>query len=348
MTYEEILQRMLIKVPNDIDKREGSIIYNALAPAAFELAEMYIALDNILNESFADTASREYLIRRAAERGMYPKKSTKAIMKAQFNKDVPIGSRFSINDLNYIVKSKINGHLYKLECETEGAIGNYNFGKLLPLEYIEGLSIAESTEMIVPGEDEEGTEIFRKRYFSSLDSEAFGGNVSDYKERTLKLQGVGGLKVYPVWNGAGTVKLVIVNSDYKSPSTELINTIQTAIDPIGNNGKGIGLAPIGHHVTVVGVGVETINISANITYRDGWNWNSIKTDVERVIDQYFKELSETWADNKNLVVRISQIEMRLLNNVDGVLDLDGTNINGQSKNIMLGPDKIPLRGVING
>ena len=29
---------MLDAVPNDLDKREGSIIYNALAPAAAELA----------------------------------------------------------------------------------------------------------------------------------------------------------------------------------------------------------------------------------------------------------------------------------------------------------------------
>ncbi len=76
MTYEEILQRMLDRVPNNIDKREGSIIYNALAPAAVELAQMYIEAERILNEGFADTASREYLIKRAAERGITPYPAT--------------------------------------------------------------------------------------------------------------------------------------------------------------------------------------------------------------------------------------------------------------------------------
>ena len=37
-TYEQILQRMLARVPGDIDKREGSIIYDALAPAAVEIS----------------------------------------------------------------------------------------------------------------------------------------------------------------------------------------------------------------------------------------------------------------------------------------------------------------------
>ncbi len=52
ITYEVILQRMLDRVPNNIDKREGSIIYNALAPAAVELQNMYIEFDAILNEAF--------------------------------------------------------------------------------------------------------------------------------------------------------------------------------------------------------------------------------------------------------------------------------------------------------
>ena len=37
VTYESILERMLEKVPDNMDKREGSIIYDALAPAAVEL-----------------------------------------------------------------------------------------------------------------------------------------------------------------------------------------------------------------------------------------------------------------------------------------------------------------------
>ena len=63
MTYEEILERMLDRVAADVDKREGSIIYDALAPCAAELAQLYIQLEQFLNECFADTAGREYLIK---------------------------------------------------------------------------------------------------------------------------------------------------------------------------------------------------------------------------------------------------------------------------------------------
>ena len=32
ITYESILQRMLDRIPDDMDKREGAVIYDALAP----------------------------------------------------------------------------------------------------------------------------------------------------------------------------------------------------------------------------------------------------------------------------------------------------------------------------
>lgn len=37
MTFESILSAMLQRVPDTVDKREGSVIYDALSPAAAEL-----------------------------------------------------------------------------------------------------------------------------------------------------------------------------------------------------------------------------------------------------------------------------------------------------------------------
>lgn len=81
-TFDVILQRMLSRVPETMDKRESSPIYAALAPAAVELTSMYIAFDCMLAETFGDTASREYLIRLCADRGITPKKATQAAMEA--------------------------------------------------------------------------------------------------------------------------------------------------------------------------------------------------------------------------------------------------------------------------
>lgn len=347
MTYQEILQRMLDQVPDAVDKREGSIIYNALAPAAIEMQLMYIEAGAILNETFADTASRIYLIKRAAERGVVPDEASKAILKGEFNIDVPISSRFSLDALNYKAIEKISTGVFKLECETEGAEGNLHLGTLIPIDYIDGLTSAGLTGVLIPGEDEEETESLRSKYFATLQSQAYGGNIADYKEKTNAIQGVGGVKVYPTWSGGGTVKLVILDSTLQHPSTELVNTVQTAIDPIGNQGTGAGLAPIGHVVTVVGVNEQTIDITTNITYQTDWTWDDVKSYVEAAIDEYFLELNQTWEENENLVVRISQIETRLLN-VIGIIDISETTINGAEANLILDADSIPVRGDIVG
>lgn len=351
MTFENILNRMLSRVPDNVDKREGSIIYDALAPAAAELAIAYIQLDVILNETFADTASREYLIKRAAERGVNPYPATNAVLKGVFKDsqnnpfNVPIGSRHSLDDTNYKVIEKIADGEYKLQCESAGVIGNQKFGTLIPIEYIPGLSTAELVELLVPGEDEEDTESLRQRYFNSLKSEAYGGNITDYIQKTNAIQGVGGTKVYPVWNGGGTVKLVIIDSEYNSPTEEMIDEVQTIIDPVSNSGEGVGIAPIGHKVTVVGVTEVPISISTNITFQSGFTWDDVKELAKEKIEEYFKELRSTWADQEALVIRISQIEVRLLN-VPGILDVFDTIINGTATNLILGADEIPVLDVI--
>lgn len=347
ITYEVILQRMLDAVPNSIDKREGSIIYNALAPAAVELQNMYIQLDVVLNESFADTQSRDYLIKRCAERGIIPESATKAVLQGEFNMDIPIGSRFSLDDLNYIATEKISTGVFKMEVETSGTVGNEKIGTLIPIEYIDGLTSAELTEILIPGEDEEDTEVLRQRYFDSLESQAYGGNVADYKAKTKALDGVGGVKVYPVWDGGGTVKLVIVDSTFDVPSTALIDDVQEAVDPVASAGEGLGFAPIGHVVTVAGVTGTTVNITTTITYEDGYVWADIEPYVEDIIDEYFTELSETWEDETYLVVRIAQIESRVLG-ITGVLDIASTTINAVAENLILDADSIPVRGVISG
>lgn len=333
-TFEVILNAMLARVPDTIDKRQGSIVYNALAPAAVELQNMYINLDVILNETFADTASREYLIKRAEERGIIPYPATHCIVKGEMtpsNLEINIGERFSLDNFNYIVTEKISDGNYKLQCEETGAEPSYVLGQLIPINYIQGLEYAEITEILIPGEDEESTEDFRKRYFLSVQTEAFGGNVIDYKYKTKSIDGVGGVKVYPVWNGGGTVKLVIQNSLFQQPSLTLINQVQTMIDPTQNSGTGLGIAPIGHVVTVVGVGVEDIDIVSEITLQDGYVWEDVKDLAEQTINQYLLELNSDWENQNNIIVRISQIETHLLN-ISGIIDVADTEINNVAEN----------------
>ena len=202
-TYDKILQRMLDRVPDKLDKREGSIIWDTHSPTALELQFVYIELERIIREAYGDTASREYLIKRCAERGVTPYPATNAVLKGEFTpSDIEVlGKRFSIGDLNYFVTEKVSTGIYNVECETTGTAGNQYLGAMIPIDYIDGLETAQLTEVLIPGEDEEDTEALRQRYFASFDEKAFGGNVRDYIEKTGAISGVGSTKVTRAWNG---------------------------------------------------------------------------------------------------------------------------------------------------
>lgn len=347
ITYEDILQRMLDKVPSIIDKREGSIIYDALAPCAIELQLMYIELDVILSETFGDSASREYLIRRATERGLTPTDATYAILKGVFNKDIEIGARFSCGDLNYITVEKIADKEYKVQCEVLGIVGNKNFGDLIPIDYIDGLTSAQLIELLIPGEEEEDTEEFRNRYFESFDVKAYGGNVADYREKTNGIAGVGSTKVTPIWDGGGTVLLTILDSEYNQASDTLISIVQEELDPT-MDGNGIGVAPIGHIVTVNTAMEIEINVSTAISFQEGYSFNEQKQKIEDVIGAYFLELRQSWATQSAIVIRISQLETRVMD-VEGVVDISNTKLNSTVSNLVLTQYEIPtMGGVTNG
>lgn len=349
VTYEDILQRMLDKVPETMDKREGSIIYDALAPAAVELQLMYIELDVILNESFADTASREYLIRRAAERGITPHDATAAIVKGVFtppNIEIDIGEMFNCGDLNYEIIDKIADGEYRLKCQTEGTEGNVTTGELTPIEYIEGLETAELMEIIEPARDAEDTEVFRKRYLASFNSQAYGGNVTDYIEKTNAIDGVGATKVTPIWNGGGTVKLTILNTDFNKASDTLVMQVQEEIDPT-QDGHGVGVAPIGHIVTVDTVEEVMINVVCEITYETDYSFAALQSQIESAIETYLNELRLSWSDEESLTVRVAHIIARLLM-IPGIDDVTSIKLNGTSGNIDLLVNQIPVIGGVSG
>lgn len=345
IAYESILQRMLDRVSDKLDKREGSIIWDALAPAAIELQLMYIELDRVLAETFADTASREHLILRAAERPLYPEPATHVVLRGRFDVSVAIGARFSLEDLNYVVLSRREDGDYELQCETPGRDGNRLLGALIPIEYIQGLTSAELLEVITPGEDEEDTEAFRQRYLEDLEGGAFGGNITDYKKKVKAIDGVGGVKVYPVWNGGGTVRLVVIDSEYNPPTPVFLDKVQTAIDPIPNQGQGLGIAPIGHFVTVQGAAERDVGITSRLVFKTGYSWEQLKPAIEEQVEAYFAELRMGWEAEDYLIVRISQIETRILS-IEGVLDVGDTTLNSQAGNLALGADEIPVRGEI--
>ncbi len=341
-TYEALLREKLAQVPSTLDKREGSIIFDAMAPNSVESAMLYRALDTVLNESFADTASRPYLIKRCAERGITPKPATAGRGIGVFNMDVPQGTRFSIDKYNWVVTEKIEDGRFYMMCETAGSAPCALLGRLFPIAYIDGLTEAELVSIAIYGEDEESTEDLRKRYLKSFNNQMYGFNRAQYVALTKELPGVGGCKPVRAGNGPGTVKLVITGADYGAPGEELIPAVQEAMDP-GENGEGMGIAPIDHTVTVAGaVGVK-IHIKTKLTFAENWDLDRCKTYIEEALDAYYNALNTVWDESEKLIVRVSEIESKLLA-LEGIIDVSDTQLNRQNGNVTLGEYEVVERG----
>lgn len=352
-TYEVILRRMLNRVLAKFDKREGSMVFNGSAPSAVEVQNLYIVLDAVLKEVFIDTASREFLIKHGKHRALSPKPASYALVRGQFTPttlEIPIGSRFSHEDFNYMITEKIADGTYYLTCETVGSEANGVTGQLIPIDYIPGLETANIVEVSILGEDEEDTETFRNRLLGAYQAEAYGGNQIDYITKIRSISGVGGLKLYcgADWNGYGTVLLVIKDSDNGVPTDDFITKLQTDIDPVTNRGQGVGIAPIGHFVTIVPANNTVVNIETVLVYGSTANWESVKSNVQAAVDSYLGELNAEWNyDSAPIVVRVSHIESKLLA-IPGILDVHSTKINGSTDNLSVDKNSLVTRGTING
>lgn len=396
MTDDFLRERMLSRVPDKLDKRPSALIYDTIGATANELAILYIELEYLIKNSYGDTAAREYLILLCKDRGIVPEPATHAVLKGVFTPDVidVAGRRFNIGDVNYEAIERIAPGQYQVRCESLGTVGNRYLGRMVPMDYIQGLETAELTEILVPGEDEEETEALRQRYFESFKAQSFGGNRADYLAKVRGMDGIGDAKVTRVWNGdirpadmvptdavrawyeaavgtipaeaaswlsavymaagekkltvGGTVLVTVVNSyDFGEASAVLLKKVQDALDPESSAGEGVGLAPIGHVVSVKSARPVEIEVETTLAFDEGYGWGSLQERIRDAVEGYLLELRKGWAESDSIVVRVSQIEARILG-VEGVADISGTMLNGDAGNISIQGDGIPVLGGVSG
>lgn len=348
--FDYWLNLMLDNVPNDIDKREGSIIYDAVAPAAMVSAQQSLSLANILRETYIKTAQGEFLDYRAVEHGTSRYAATNAEVKARFNDDdgnpvnVEVGDRFASiaeSPIFYTVVKANNDGTAEMQAEEAGTSANSYIGQVLPVTPNDNLAWAEITEVTIPARDEETDDHLRTRLLNSNSWVAYGGNVADYLDMTSKIHDVGATQVYPTWDGAGTVKLVILNNDLMPASQTLIKKVKEEIDPEESTTQGYGLAPIDHRVTVVAPEAFEVNITMNVTIAENANIDTIRTNIKASLEELFKSLRRDWStiDSVNgrgykLTVYRSKVLSRVMT-LENVTNATMPQLNGKDEDLQL-------------
>lgn len=359
MTYENILTQMLSDVPDTFDKRDTSPIPTALGPAAYVLEGFYIALQAVQNSAYIQTAQGENLDSLAIIGGLTRHQATPAVRLGVFNVSVPLGARFSTingeNSINFVVTEYTGTpYEYQLTAETPGAIGNDYAGPILPITAVQGLASASITSILLPGEDTETDAALRQRLIEALTVKPFAGNIASYKEYVNDMDGVGGVQVYPTWNGGGTVKISVLGADELPASQTLVDAVQDALDPA--SGNGAGLAPIGAEVTVVAPTAVTCNITATLTLSPGYTIDQVQSLVEDAIAAYLLEIRQEWDEpidaNSNTyssTVYISRITAAIVG-VVGVANATSVKVNSSSSDLALTESgvsqEVPVLGTV--
>lgn len=304
--YDYWLDQIMSKIPENIDKREGSIIFDAVAPAAMVIAQQSLTMAMIVRETYVKTATGEFLDYRAVEHGTnrYPATNTEVVAKF-LNMDgkpinnVRVGDRFSsIGEIPiFYTVTKINDDLTgQLKAEEAGSKSNSYIGQILPVTPNDQLGWAEIIEITAPARDVETDEHLRNRILSKYNWIAYGGNVADYLKMLSKIDEVGAGQVYPIWNGPGTVKLVILNNDLMPASPSLLKLVKEKIDPENAETLGVGLAPIDHRVTIAAPEVLKINIETDLVLDSQVDPEVIKNNIKEKLDKYFKDLRKDWSN----------------------------------------------------
>jgi len=351
MTFERLLERTLAGVSGEMDRRQGSVIYDALAPACAELAQIYIELDNVLRMSFAQTADGEWLDRRAAEMGIFRREATPAVrlglMWGEGGEpfDVEIGSRFNAGMMSFVVVARLSEGRFRLESETPGDAGNKVLGSIVPIENVNGLVRAEITEILVHGEDPERDESLLNRYRNAVVNRVQDGNVAQYKLWAETFNGIGPFKVFPLRYGLNTVRVSICDV-YGMPASEvLVEEFQTYLDPV-SEGLGNGVAPIGAKVTVGTGNVANIDVGVEVSISSEFDLEIAEKNIENAIKGFLASIVYRRS-------RVGYLQLAsVIDQVDGVNALLRLSLNNGAEDILLDVEDVPilngLEVVVNG
>ena len=228
-TATALLEQCLAQIPDTIDKRKGSIIYDALMPACTRLSEEYSELENIYEETNPETTSGEYLDGYAKYEGVVRYPGSPSVRVGLFRDDSD-NLVEDINDIAGTTWAQIDNDEVEFEIPEEATQEEFYLGegkwKLICTEIgFIGSSVPEGElsetmgnsdlegylldTILNMGSEEEDDESLRDRYLIAMQKQSFGGNIPDYKEKCKAIedldgqQFVQGVQVYPTPNGVG-------------------------------------------------------------------------------------------------------------------------------------------------
>lgn len=333
-TYESLIKRILANTAkNNLDTREGSVSFNLIAPLVEELAKAYISMGDILSLVFIEDSFDEYLEKRINEFGIYRKDGEKATGSIKVTGEdeayIENGTIVVSNGLEFIVLNDIMlpyediiyvealevGYQYNIPAESVFVLKEQKHG----IEYL------TNEEDFENGVDVETDEEFRERFKYLMQNPRTSGNVNNYKEWALSCDGVGRVKVYPLWNGNGTVKVLIIGTDNLPCSEEQLAMVRDYIEE---------QRPIGATVTIDTPELLELSINIDIKLNSAYSLDNAEEQINTVLSEYIEGIE----DEDVIYIKA----LATVGELDCVDDITNFTINEATSNISIGDFIIPV------
>lgn len=335
-----IQARLLSNVDDTYNKSEGEFIYDALKPVAIELESSYVIIDGLLDKAFADTATGKNLERIVKSVGLTRKTTIQSsgIVKITgvVGSAIIEGDLVASDSVNFIFTETTiipeSGYIdVEVQCSSYGTVGNVPIGaiKYFP-KTLAGLQTVTNLSAFTNGYDEETNEELRARYYTKVQTPATSGNKYHYLNWALEVTGVGNAKVLPLWNGNGTVKVIIINSNMLVADSTLVSNVANYIE---------AERPIGANVTVVSATGLSIKVNVIITIDSSATTKSEALDnIKSAITKYLANIAF-----KQDYVSYAKIGSIILD-VTGVEDYSNLLINSGTSNISIADTQVAILG----
>ncbi|MCH3963014.1 MAG: baseplate J/gp47 family protein [Clostridium sp.] len=354
---DTIHERMLEKAPKDINTIEGDFFWNNTRPVAEEIAATkQLQLAQILRLAFVQYSSKPYLDLIGGPLGITGNAATSShdtlkiegvpgtvLQKGKVagtpSSDDVESIEFEFQETKTIDDTGVVD--IEVQCTQPGTIGNVKAGSVtLMITPINGIKSVTNEKNFTNGTDEEDDEHYRQRILEQMQAPATSGNKTQYKIWAKEVDGVGDAKVFPLWNGNGTVKVVIVNANKRAADQALVQEVKDYIDP-QPEAHGEGQAPIGATLTVVSATEKAIDVTAKVVLAGGYT-------IQQVQDNFNTNMQKYLSDQAFNSTYISYAKVGgILLSTGGIVDYNSLTLNGGTVNVALTDEEIPVAGTIS-
>ncbi|MGD6845225.1 baseplate J/gp47 family protein [Bacillus infantis] len=351
LTRDEIHKEMLNDVSDTYDKSEGSFIYDSTKPAAIQFEKFSTSLENAKDKLSIENLAGTELEQRIFERtGIKRKGATKASDYVEITglpgSVVNIGDKVASDNVFYSsmevkVVDSSGKALVLFECDEYGTVGNVpaNAIRFIPVT-LPGIISVTNPSSFTDGYEAETDAALLERYFERIQTPSTSNNKFHFRNWAKEVTGVGDARVFPLWNGDNTVKVVIIDSNMQPADQELIASVQEYIDPEAA-GLGEGQSSLGSFCTVVSANAVTINISFIGTLQAGFSLLDIQQSVSEKLMEYLRAIAFQQG-----FVSYAQIGSMILNST-GILDYSQLLVNDGVFNITVAEDEVAVLGEIS-